>query len=600
MKLQLSSIAIAIVIFVCVLIDLDLKNWKKQDRVIEWDIHWYYSYLPAEFIYDDITLTKSDYRFYEDYYLIWPVFTPEGKKIIKTTMGLAILYAPFFFVAHSFAFLTDYPENGFSEPYKIFLLLSAIFYLLIGLDYLKKTLRHLKFSDIHISITILLIGLGTNLLAYSSQSAPMPHVYNFCLFSVFIYQTIKWYESQSIKTALIIGFLIGLISLIRPSNILISVFFIFYGITSLSELRQRVFFFIKNYPSLLAMLIILFLVWTPQFIYWKITTGNYLYYSYNEEGFFFNSPKIIKGLFSFRKGWLTYTPMMAFGLIGIYFLKGELKKLRLPIVLFLVLNIYVIFSWWCWWYGGTYGQRSMVDSYALMAIPFASFIKYTSEKKWYHNALLYSLAVFFVWLNIFQTYQFELGSLHYEGMTKELYFKQFGKLSKINDFDKYVDPPNNDEAKKGNSWGNKYTGGNEISNNNSAAAERSGKRILLKAINGKYVIDDRNKGSNLYANSDNPWEWETFEIIEAGKDKINIRSSTGKFVCADQGKANVLVANRDEAKDWEAFKIIDLENGFVAFLATNGKYLSADKESLQLFANSDSIGDQEKFLLIEK
>ena len=52
--------------------------------------------------------------------------------MIKMTMGMSILYSPFFFVAHGVALMSGYPEDGFSEPYKVFLLLSAIFYLFVG------------------------------------------------------------------------------------------------------------------------------------------------------------------------------------------------------------------------------------------------------------------------------------------------------------------------------------------------------------------------------------------------------------------------------------------------------------------------------------
>ncbi len=341
MKIQLSTTAIFIVVLACLLIDANLKNFEKQDRVIEWDVHSYYAYLPAVFIYNDIKLVKSDYRFGNSYYLFWPSTTAEGKNVIKTSMGIAILYAPFFFVAETIAVLTDYPETGFSEPYKIFLLLSAVFYLFVGLDYLKKTLRHFKFSDIHTAITILLIGLGTNLLCYSSQSAPMSHVYSFCLISIFIYYTIRWHEFQTIKHTLIIGFLIGLISLIRPTNVIVMLIFVFYGISNVSDLKDRFLFFRKKTPLLLLMLILFILVWMPQFIYWKIVTGHFFYYSYTGERFFFNDPKIIDGIFSFRKGWLVYTPIMAFALIGIFLLKDSVKKMQFPIIIFFVINIYI-------------------------------------------------------------------------------------------------------------------------------------------------------------------------------------------------------------------------------------------------------------------
>ena len=449
MRLKLSSVAILIVVLACLSIDMGFKNWEKQERVIEWDIHSYYAYLPAGWIYKDIHLTKSDYRFDEHYWLFWPNQTKEGKNVIKTTMGMAILYAPFFVVAHTIANFSDYPENGFSEPYKFLLLLSALFYLFIGLDFLKKILEHYKFSDFHSAITILLIGLGTNLTAYASQSAPMSHVYSFCLFAAFIYYTIKWHEFQTLKNTLIIGFLIGLISLIRPSNIIIMLFFVLYNITSLSDFKERILLFKKTFPLLLLMLFAFFIVWVPQLIYWKISSGSYFYYSYPDERFFFNDPKIMKGLFGFRKGWLIYTPMMAFALAGIFALKGTLKKIRLPIVLFFIVNIYVTFSWWCWWYGGSFGQRGLIESYALLAIPFASFVKYVAEKRWYYNAVFYCTALFFIWLNLFQTLQFENMSLHYDGMTRALYFKQFGKLDKIDDFANYVSSLDYEEAKKG-------------------------------------------------------------------------------------------------------------------------------------------------------
>src|ERR1022692_3077296 len=99
-KISFSNLSILLVIFACLAIDLHLKKWEKQDRVIEDDVHWYYGYLPAKFIYNDIKLVKSDYHFGKNYYYFWTVTTVNGKKVIKSTMGLAVLYAPFFFVAH--------------------------------------------------------------------------------------------------------------------------------------------------------------------------------------------------------------------------------------------------------------------------------------------------------------------------------------------------------------------------------------------------------------------------------------------------------------------------------------------------------------------
>ncbi len=601
-NVQLSTLAIAIVVFASVAIDFNLKNWKKRDRVIEHDVHWYYGYLPATFIYHDITLSKSDYKQGDNYYLFWTVETSEGKRIIKSTMGLSILYAPFFFVAHGFAMLTDYPEDGFSEPYKFFLLLSAIFYLFVGLEFLRKILRHFSFSDKHIAITILLIGLGTNLLCYASQSAPNPHVYNFCLFAVFIFYTIKWYESASIKHTLILGLLLGLITLIRPSNIVILLFFALYGISKLAEFKERILFFLKKWYLFIFIFLLTFLIWIPQFLYWKKVTGHYLCYSYTDERFFFNDPKILQGMFSFRKGWLLYTPMMGFSLIGIFLLKDAAKKLRWAIVLFFIANIYIIFSWWCWWYGGTFGQRPMIDSYAMLAIPFASFIQFVSGRKWIVKGAFIVIVSFFIWLNIFQTFQFEYHSLHWDSMTKELYFKQFGKMSTIEDFDKYLKPPDSESAKGGKraDFTPPSVAAGKVQNTYTNKNEESRKLIHLKAWNNKYVCADQLLKDMVVANRNDAYDWETFILILFGNGECAICSSDNYFFCCELNHENRITASRNSVGSWETFRMTELGNGLVAFKATNDKYLSVDEKSSQLFAKSESIGAHEKFMLIVK
>jgi hypothetical protein len=588
MKLSLSNTAIVLVILACLLIDLKAKYWEQRDRVIEDDVHWYYGYLPATFIYDDIALVKSDYSFPNHYFYFWTVNTADGKKVIKTTMGLSVLYAPFFFTANYFAHVFNFPATGFSEIYKIFLLLSSVFYLFVGLDFLKKILLQYKFSDRITSITLLLTGLGTNLLFYSSLIGAMPHVYNFCLFAVFLWYTIKWYEHNSLKNTIILGLLFGLITLIRPSNVVILLIFALYGVTDLLSFKQRLSLFRKETFLLNILFVLAILVWVPQFLYWKKVTGNYILYSYTNEHFFFNHPHILAGLFSFRKGWLVYTPLMGFALLGILFLKGDSKKLQSALLAFLVVNLYVIFSWWCWWYGGTFGQRSLIDSYALLAVPFASFINYISKTKLLIRFLLGGLSLFFVWLNIFQTFQCKNDSMHWDGMTRQLYFKQFGKLARIPDFDKYVSTPDYEEAAKGNSCEpviESIKPGNK-------------KGIHIKAFNNNYLCAERSASHIIIANRAEAGNWETFRMTLTGTNTVSFQAYEGHFLCAELKNHGEITFSREHAWNWETFTIVHLENNMLAIKAFNGKYLSVDEKSLQVFANSDSIGKNEKFMLV--
>ena len=192
-----------------------------------------------------------------------------------------------------------------------------------------------------------------------------------------------------------------------------------------------------------------FLVWIPQLLYWKTVTGNYLFYSYADEGFFFLNPQILKGLFSYRNGWLIYSPVMFFALLGIPFLYRYAKDFFLPVMLFFLLNIYVIFSWWCWWYTG-FGNRAMIDSYAVLALPLAAFIKWNSQNK--NKILKYFIFVIIVGAFLqgaFHSIQFHYSSIHYNSMTKGAYRESFWKVGPTSEYWKKLREPDYEKAKKG-------------------------------------------------------------------------------------------------------------------------------------------------------
>ncbi len=115
------------------------------------------------------------------------------------------------------------------------------------------------------------------------------------------------------------------------------------------------------------------------------------------------------------------------------------------------------------------------------------------------------------------------------------------------------------------------------------------KIICLKAFNGKYICVSPSSDQVVLASSDKASK---LTLIEKNSCKIAVDSL---FFCTELGKQNQITASRKIAREWETFTRIELDSNFVAFKAVNGKYLSVDPRSLKLSANSDSIGNQEKF-----
>ncbi len=422
--------------------------WKRADRVIGWDVKSYYAYLPALIIERDAKLdfieTKPEK--YRD--KMWPEIAPNGNKVIMTTMGLSMLYFPFFAAAHVVALITNLDAHGYSGIYVMALLMSSLFYLILGFILLRNLLRKF-FSEIVTGITLLLTFFATNLHWYSQFEATMSHSYNFALFAIFLWLTDRWHNKSNLKYSILTGLCIGFITLIRPTNAIIALVFVFYNIVNIKQIIPKFKLFLKNYKYILIIAAMAFAVIIPQLIYWKYVTGNWFFYSYGNKGnFFFKNPQIYNGLFSYRKGWLVYTPVMILALIGFIFLftKEELKKFALAFTTFIIINIYVIFSWWSWWYGGGLGMRSMIDSYALLTIPMAGTINYLVNQKLLKKIASYALIALFFVHGIFQTLQYYYGAIHWDSMTKKTYWDSFLRIKPSENFYFYVIEPNYADA----------------------------------------------------------------------------------------------------------------------------------------------------------
>jgi len=409
-------------------------NWTRDDGpirgVIKWDIISFYGYLPATFIYGDPSLDFLDEGDIDNDNKFWWSPTENGRKIIYMSCGLSIMYAPFFLMAHALAPVFGEARDGFSSIYQFFLVWGTLVYVAIGFIYLKKILLR-YFTPLITAITLVLIGLGTNLYYYSTHEAAMSHAYNFVLITVFFHTLLRWYEEASWGRTFLLGLLFGLIVLIRPTNILILMLLLFWGIDSWTLFRERIQFFLRNIPKLLVMIFAFLLPWIPQFLYWKMITGQFLYYSYGAHGdrFYFDNPHIIESLFSYRKGWLLYTPLMAFAIIGLIPLKRMIRGARLPIILYLVGMIYVMSCWWTWWFGGGFGGRIYIDMYGIMALPLAALVTVIlTHKKKLVQYVLTGLLAGLVLLQLLQTRHYVQTAIHWDAMSKKAYWFNFMRL----------------------------------------------------------------------------------------------------------------------------------------------------------------------------
>jgi len=432
----------ALVLLVCAYVVFS-NFYFQVGQTLSYDVYGYYLYLPLTFIYGDLRLQHPELIFeLMDKYHSPGVFyqghqTETGYWVMKYTMGQSILYAPFFFIGHWIANFSSYPADGFSKPYELSVFVGGILYTLIGVFFFVKILLH--FFNEKVALMVLLITVfGTNYLLHNTMFSqnPMTHNTLFMLYAIIVWLTISWNKKPSVKILWYLGLAMGLAILIRPTEL---VCLFIPGLWLLLDKKQKsenIQWFKYHKKQVLLFLLLVLGIPALQLIYFKIYTGNFFYLDFNGnngEGLDLFAPYTLEVLFSFRKGWLIYTPIMLFSIMGFFSLYKRNRNLFWPLFIYFLVNLWLVSSWTCWWYAGSFSQRALIPSYVVLGITMGYFLTAILEKKVVSRILVFTVLACFIVLNLFQTYQYKQGILHPDRMTKPYYLKIFGQTEKDND-----------------------------------------------------------------------------------------------------------------------------------------------------------------------
>ncbi|MDO7847954.1 hypothetical protein Q5H92_16430 [Hymenobacter sp. M29] len=403
--------------------------------ILTWDAMGYYIYLPAHFIYDDLghmSFAQDIMREYQPSSSFYQAFQvpggPEGMLVTKYTCGLALLWTPFFFIGHWAAGWLGYPQDGFSVPYQVAIAFGGLLFALLGLGLLRRVLLR-YFSDVVTTLVLVLLVLGSNYFQYAVFDAAMAHNYLFTGYALLLWLTIRWHERPTRLGAFFIGLTLGLLVLIRPSEAVAAVIPLLWNVGSMAAVRAKLELLKARWQDVLLLVLGGFLGVLPQALYWHWATGHFLFYSYGDQHFSFFKPHLWSVLFSFRKGWLLYSPLLLLPLAGLVVLWRSRRDLAVPVLVFVLLNLWVVSAWDIWWYGGSIGQRALVQSYAVLALPWAAVVAWLlqPERRRVLQLAAVAVVVLLVDLNLFQHWQYMRSIINPEEMNRRYYFAVFNK-----------------------------------------------------------------------------------------------------------------------------------------------------------------------------
>ncbi len=400
-----------------------------EQATIAWDVSGYYWYLPSVFIYKDLK-----HQQFKDSVLKKYAPTPDfqeafldsssGNYVMKYSSGMAVMFLPYFTAAHFAAKAMGYPADGFSAPYQFAIQVGGLIMSLIGLWYFRRFLKK-YYSDTVVALALFILVFGTNYLNYGAIDTGMSHTWLFTLYVFLLLSTRAYYEKPNAKYAAITGFLMGLLTLTRPTEAISCLIPLLWGMESFSAqaIRERLAFFKKNLKFILVTAVCAAAVVSVQMMYWKYASGHWIVYSYQDQGFSWLHPHLYDYPLSFRSGWFTFTPMMMFAFVGLIpFVKYG--RNRIMILSFFLLNFYVVSSWDIWWFGG----RAMVQSYPILILPIATLLEVMLRKKvWL--IILGPIFILFLYINIWFTYIEHAGNAYDPYMNNPYYWSVIGRFT---------------------------------------------------------------------------------------------------------------------------------------------------------------------------
>jgi hypothetical protein len=391
----------------------------------------YHVYLPSWFLFHDPTLEALSQdccggRFPQFSGIFrWP---GTGQWMNPHPMGVAVLATPFFLAAHLLTRWSNLSPDGFSLYYQLLTPVAGVFYLVLGLAFLRRALER-RFSAGVTLQALVVLTWGTNLFHYGTYDSLFSHVFSFCLFAALLLVTPPWLSRPSLERSVALGAVAGLVVLTRHTDVLLLLFPALYGITGMRTLRERAAFLRANWGPVLAVFATTAVLLAPQVALYHRATGSWLVSPYGSLGsFHFASPRILDVLASPQKGLFFWSPVLLLAVAGFFHLPARAPEIVLPLVVVLPLEVFLVASWSDWQLGGSFGHRAFTDLLPAFAFGIAALLARVRRTRM--APVVGTVAALLVALSVVQMTQYWLRIIPSKDTSWELYRSVFLRLGR--------------------------------------------------------------------------------------------------------------------------------------------------------------------------
>ena len=294
------------------------------------------------------------------------LLTPTGYAVELHNVGTALLWLPFYTLAHGVVSLLALPTDGIEPPYRLAINFSASLYGLLGLLLTYLTVRRF-FSKKASWWAVGLVGLGSPLFYYTTSLPMNSHLPAFFLAALFLYLWTRYREAYDRPRVFTLGVLTGWLALVANNNIALALLPLtdwFYDpVVSLVArlVRRQSQPLFPSGPARTAWLVAVYglgagLAFTPQLIVWRSLYGSPFASPYARQ-LLWLQPQLWETLFSPFHGLFVYSPILLLSVAGFFCLMRRDRRWGAASVLAWGFLTYVNASNISWWAGSSFGGR---------------------------------------------------------------------------------------------------------------------------------------------------------------------------------------------------------------------------------------------------
>lgn len=244
-----------------------------------------------------------------------PTFNPEEARRNVFSIGPAVLWSPFYAVAHGYVVLESklgcgaHAADGYSVPYRRATALGTVTVVVMGAILLASTLIAF-FGPRIASLSILGAIFASPVLYYSFYLPSMAHGVAFGVASALLWAWNRARCDPSLGAWIVLGGTLGLLMLCRWQGAVYGILVLVLAVEGFRRQAVR--------PTwVLAAAAAAVLSFSPQAIVWKLQFDRWLVVPQGRGFLDSSSPSWARTLFSANHGFFNWTPLMLAGFIGL-------------------------------------------------------------------------------------------------------------------------------------------------------------------------------------------------------------------------------------------------------------------------------------------